>query len=168
MANYHHRKLTMKIRKRNAYTIYLFMSGASSLIYSLFNAVVYVYLASNVTNDPFQLVFIWTVFMVTTLLFEIPTGVVADVYSRRLSVIIGFALTGVGAAIEGIFPVFEIVLLAQVIWSIGFTFISGAEDAWITDEIGEEPQKETVWTKVRRGFGMKRKEEKVIERIEDV
>ncbi len=128
----------MKIRKRNAYTIYLIMSGAEWLIYSLFSAVAYVYLATCVTDDPFRLVFISTVFTVTILLFEIPTGVVADVYSRRLSVIIGFALMGVGAVIEGGFQVYELVLFSQVMWSIGFTFISGARDAWITDEIGEE------------------------------
>ena len=29
-------------------------------------------------------------------MFEIPTGVVADVYSRRLSTIIGYALMGLG------------------------------------------------------------------------
>lgn len=27
-------------------------------------------------------------------------------------------------------------MLAQVIWALGFTFISGAVDAWITDEVG--------------------------------
>jgi DHA3 family tetracycline resistance protein-like MFS transporter len=128
----------MRRLQRNAFTIYLIMTGADYLIYSLFSTVVYVYLAMYVTDDPFQLVLIWTVFMTTTLLFEIPTGVVADVYSRRLSVIIGYAIFGIGAIVEGVFQIFEIVLLAQVLWGIGFTFISGAQDAWIADEIGEE------------------------------
>ena len=114
------------------------MTGADSLIFSLFYTVVYVYLATYVTDDPFQLVLIWTVFTATTLLFEIPTGVVADVYSRRLSVIIGFAMIGIGTIVEGVFQIFELVLLAQVVWGVGFTFISGASDAWIADEIGEE------------------------------
>jgi DHA3 family tetracycline resistance protein-like MFS transporter len=114
------------------------MTGATYFIYSLFSTVVNVYLATYVTDDPFQLVFIWTVFMTTTLLFEIPTGVVADVYSRRLSVIIGFALVGVGSIVEGSFQIFEVVLLSQLIMGVGFTFTSGAEDAWITDEIGEK------------------------------
>jgi DHA3 family tetracycline resistance protein-like MFS transporter len=30
------------------------------------------------------------------------------------------------------------VLLSQVIWGIGWTFISGAHDAWIADEIGPD------------------------------
>ena len=29
-------------------------------------------------------------------------------------------------------------LLAQVLWGLGYTFTSGAAEAWITDEIGEE------------------------------
>ena len=71
-------------------------------------------------------------------LFEIPTGIVADVYSRKLSVIIGLFLIGLGFAVEGIFPFFGAVLIAQVIWGIGYTFVSGAREAWIADELGEE------------------------------
>lgn len=128
----------MKRHRLNAYTIYLIMTGADWLIFSLFSTVVYVYLATHVTDDPFQLVLIWTVFTATTLIFEIPTGLVADVYSRRLSVIIGYALIGIGSIIEGVFPTIVLVLFAQVVWGIGFTFISGAQDAWIADEIGEK------------------------------
>jgi len=128
----------MKNLQRNAFIVYLIMTGADWLIGSLFNTVVYVYLATYVTDDPFQLVLISTVFTATVLIFEIPTGVVADVYSRRLSVIIGFTLLGIGALVEGLFQIFGLVLLAQVVLGVGFTFISGALDAWITDEIGEE------------------------------
>lgn len=128
----------MKNNRLTAKNVYLIMTSANWLIFSLFSTVVNVYLATEVTNDPFQLVIIWTVYRTTTLLFEIPTGIVADVYSRRLSVIIGHVLIGMGAIIEGVFPVFEVILLAQIVWGIGFTFISGADDAWIADEIGEE------------------------------
>lgn len=128
----------MKKTKLNAFTIYLIMTGAEWLIFSLYITVVYVYLATYVTNDPFQLVFITTVFTATTLIFEIPTGLVADVYSRRLSVIIGFAVMGIGGIIQGIFQVYVVFLFTEVVWGIGFTFISGARDAWIADEIGEK------------------------------
>jgi DHA3 family tetracycline resistance protein-like MFS transporter len=127
----------VKRYRRDALTTYLITVGAEGVIYSLFANVVNVYLATQVTKDPFQLVFIQTVFTTTLLLFEIPTGVVADVYGRRLSVIIGYVLTGIGAIVEGVFQSFELVLLAQVVWGIGFTFISGARDAWIADETGE-------------------------------
>ena len=41
--------------------------------------------------SPFQLVLVGTVLELSVFLFEVPTGVVADTYSRRLSLIIGFA-----------------------------------------------------------------------------
>jgi DHA3 family tetracycline resistance protein-like MFS transporter len=128
----------MKPKRLNAYTIYLVMVAAEWLIFSLFDTVVYIYLAQQVTGDPFQLVFIYTVFTITSIVFEIPTGLVADVYSRRLSVIIGYVLIGIGALVEGGFPIYALVLTAQVMWGIGHTFISGAQDAWIADEVGEE------------------------------
>jgi DHA3 family tetracycline resistance protein-like MFS transporter len=128
----------MKRRPLDAFTVYLILTGANWLIFSLFSTVESVYLATSITDDPFRLVFIRTVLTMTTLLFEIPTGIVADVYSRRLSVILGIAMIGVGALLEGAFPVYGLVLLSQVVWGIGFTFVSGASDAWIADEIGEE------------------------------
>jgi DHA3 family tetracycline resistance protein-like MFS transporter len=67
----------------------------------------------------------------------VPTGIVADVYSRRLSVIIGLTLTGLGFLIEGFFPVFAAIVAANVVWGLGYTFISGAQEAWIVDEVGE-------------------------------
>jgi DHA3 family tetracycline resistance protein-like MFS transporter len=70
-------------------------------------------------------------------LFEVPTGVVADAVSRRLSVLIGFFLTGAGFLLYAV-PSFAIVLAGQVVWGVGATFISGANVAWLVDEIGED------------------------------
>jgi len=97
-----------------------------------------VYQATTVGLNPLQLVLVGTMLETTVFLFELPTGVVADVYSRRLSVIIGFFVMGLGFLIEGSFPVFAAVLLAQVVWGFGWTFISGARSAWITDEVGPD------------------------------
>ena len=88
--------------------------------------------------DPLQLILVGTVLEAAYFLGEIPTGIVADVYSRKLSLIIGFLLIGLGFMVEGLFPTFATVLLAQVIWGVGATFLSGAESAWIAGEIGEE------------------------------
>ena len=77
------------------------------------------------------MVLVGTVLEVTVLLFEVPTGAVADVYSRRLSVLIGLALVGCGFLLEGSIPLFWAVLGAQVLWGIGYTFVSGALQAWL-------------------------------------
>src|SRR5258705_6283615 len=86
--------------------------------------------------DPLQMVLVGTVLEGSVFLFEIPTGVVADAVSRRMSVIIGHALTGIGFVVLALFPTFGMILLSQVIWGIGATFISGAYAAWLTDEVG--------------------------------
>jgi DHA3 family tetracycline resistance protein-like MFS transporter len=52
--------------------------------------------------------------------------------------IIGYLLIGFGFVMEGLFPYFIPVLLAQIAWGIGYTFTSGSQQAWIADEIGEE------------------------------
>jgi DHA3 family tetracycline resistance protein-like MFS transporter len=97
-----------------------------------------VYRVQIVGMTPLQLVLVGTVLEITCFTFEVPTGVVADTYSRRLSVVLGFVLIGAGYALEGLISSFAISLVAQVIAGIGYTFISGALEAWITDEIGQE------------------------------
>lgn len=88
--------------------------------------------------SPFQLVIVGVVLESMTFLGEIPTGMFADLVSRRLSVILGIFLCGIGFLFEVLYPSFTGVLAAQVLWGIGFTFYSGSEAAWITDEIGTE------------------------------
>lgn len=74
----------------------------------------------------------------TVVLAEIPTGIVADVYSRRASVIIGGVLIGVCYTLIGAFPLFWVSLIAAFIEAVGDSFVSGALQAWITDEVGSD------------------------------
>ncbi len=85
--------------------------------------------------SPLQLVLVGTTLEVACFIFEIPTGIVADIYSRKLSVIIGIAMMGIGFILEGLVPSFYAVIAAQVLWGIGYTFISGATDAWVAGEV---------------------------------
>lgn len=124
-------------KKLPAYNVYLIYSGAVSLFFALTFTVSSVYCIEIVKLNPLQLVLVGTVLESACFLFEIPTGVVADIYSRRLSIIIGIILIGAGFLLEGTVPFFAAVIGAQVIWGIGSTFLSGADDAWIADEIGE-------------------------------
>lgn len=126
------------IRRWNPLPVYYLLTGISALLFQTTITIYVVYYSLTAGLDPLQIVLVGTVFESTIFLFEIPTGVVADVYSRRLSVIIGFVLIGAGLLIEGIFPIFGVILLAQIIGGLGATFISGATEAWISDEISVE------------------------------
>jgi DHA3 family tetracycline resistance protein-like MFS transporter len=99
-----------------------------------------VYQITEANLDPFQLLIVGTVLEATVFLFEIPTGVVADVYSRRLSLLIGSILIGAGSIILGAFPLFWSILLSQVVWGAGYTFTSGARQAWLSDELGDDDE----------------------------
>ena len=109
--------------------------------------------------QPFELLLVGTVLEGSIFLFEIPTGVVADVRSRRMSIIIGLILIGTGFAFEGAIPLFATVLIAQVIWGVGYTFISGAREAWIADELDDEEQTGRIylrapsWARPPRSLG---------------
>ena len=125
-------------KKRDAFTVYLIMEGAVALFFALVFTVNMIYQVTVVDLNPLQLVLVGTLLEITVFLFEVPTGVVADARSRRLSVIVGMALIGIGFTIEGSIPRFGAVLLSQVFWGLGATFTSGATQAWIADEVGEE------------------------------
>jgi DHA3 family tetracycline resistance protein-like MFS transporter len=117
-------------------TTYLILEFCAALFFGLVFNVNMVYQATVAHLTPLQLVLIGTILESSVFLFEIPTGVLADVKSRRLSVIIGYFLIGAGFLVEGSAPVFWAIALAQVQWGIGYTFTSGATQAWIADEIG--------------------------------
>jgi DHA3 family tetracycline resistance protein-like MFS transporter len=123
---------------RKPTVVFYVYSLASNVLFWTVFSVNMVYQAQVARLSPLQLVLVGTTLELSVLLFEIPTGVVADVFSRKLSVIIGTFLIGLGFVIESQFPSFLPILLAQVIWGIGFTFTSGAFTAWISDEVGVE------------------------------
>jgi MFS transporter, DHA3 family, tetracycline resistance protein len=95
-----------------------------------------VYLVQDVGVNPFQLVLLGTVSEIAIFMFEVPTGVVADTYSRRLSIIIGMIGAGAAIVLLGLVEVYWVILCAAVLRGIAGTFMSGAWEAWITDEHG--------------------------------
>ena len=143
------------MKKLNARLIYLSIAAVMSVANMTAFTVIMVFQVTEVGLNPLQLVLLGTTLEVTALLFEVPTGVVADVYSRRLSVIIGVFIIGVGMAMQAL-PTFGLLLLAQVVWGIGYTFTSGATDAWLVDEVGDQNAGEVFLraSSLRQAFGI--------------
>jgi DHA3 family tetracycline resistance protein-like MFS transporter len=125
------------MKRPDPHTTYLFLSFTGGILFaSLFGIPYYETVTAGL--DPLQLLVVGAAMELSRLLFEMPTGVVADTVSRRLSVVIGFTLIGLSLILESLFPLFIPILLAQVLWGLGYTFTSGATQAWLSDEIGEE------------------------------
>jgi MFS family permease len=66
---------------------------------------------------------------------EIPTGVVADAFGRKASVLLGNLLEIVAIVMYALAPSFEILLVADVLWGISISFFSGATDAFLYDSL---------------------------------
>ena len=86
--------------KLDATRVYLFMEIATGICVGMVYVTNSLYEVTIAGLAPLQLVLIGTTVEVCTFLFEIPTGIVADAYSRRLSIIIGYILMGLGFLID--------------------------------------------------------------------
>lgn len=129
--------------------LYLLIVAATALASSIMFTTYAVYYVTELGLNPLQLVLVGTAVEATIFLFEVPTGVIADSYSRRLSVIIGMFVLGAAFLLQGAIPLyaptllklslsfFAAVVATEFIRGIGETFLSGALEAWVTDEVGE-------------------------------
>jgi DHA3 family tetracycline resistance protein-like MFS transporter len=112
------------------------LKGASSFGETLVWLLAPVYFVTTVGMSPLQLVLVGTFMELTVFVFEVPTGIVADLYSRKLSVVIGFLVMGAAIVFVGAVPEAWAVIAGWSVWGFGYTFTSGAADAWLADEIG--------------------------------
>jgi MFS transporter, DHA3 family, tetracycline resistance protein len=95
-----------------------------------------VYFVTVVGMSPLQLVLVGTFMELTIFICEVPTGIVADVVSRKLSIVIGYLVMGAAIVFCGAVAQPWAVMVAWAVWGSGYTFTSGATDAWLADEIG--------------------------------
>jgi MFS family permease len=72
-------------------------------------------------------------------LFEIPTGVVADTVGRKASYLLGTLTLAVSTVLYWLFWLWHAPFgwwaIASVLLGLGFTFFSGAVDAWLVDAL---------------------------------
>ena len=117
---------------------WLLYQGGISFAMALGWTLAPVFFVRDLHLSPLELVLTGTALEVGYFIFEVPTGIVADSYSRRLSVIIGVSVMGVGFVLTGLAPGVALVIAAAGLMGFGWTFRSGAEDAWLADELGVE------------------------------
>jgi len=77
-------------------------------------------------------------------LFEIPTGAIADLFGRKLSTILGFFLVGLVIISIMFSKNFYLLFGLFFIWGAFDTLISGAKDSWIVDLVKYKKRKELV------------------------
>jgi len=72
-------------------------------------------------------------------LFEVPTGIIADMYGRRVSYLLGTITLGISTYLYlyawQIHAPFLYWAITSVLLGLGFTFFSGATEAWLVDAL---------------------------------
>lgn len=86
----------------------------------------------DLTNN--QIVMLFSVYSITIFIFELPTGLIADKYGEKISLIVGSLLTLI-STIFITFGNFSFILVGEVIFGISQTFFSGAAQALLFNYI---------------------------------
>lgn len=90
-----------------------------------------------------QITLLDSMFWLVMVVFEVPTGAVADKWGKKHSLIFSCILTAGGLACFGLAKTYVLVLLAYFLWAVGVTFESGALSAFLYDSlknIGKEAE----------------------------
>lgn len=66
---------------------------------------------------------------------EVPTGVIADRYTRRLSLLLGSLFSAVAFVVFGLASSIELLMGSYVLFAIGGALMSGADEAFLYDSL---------------------------------
>jgi MFS family permease len=82
-----------------------------------------------------QIMFLQSFFMISVVVLEVPTGAIADFFGRKTSVVLGAAATAGAVLIYASVPLYAIFFIAELFWALGFSLLSGAQDALMYDSL---------------------------------
>jgi MFS transporter, DHA3 family, tetracycline resistance protein len=136
----------------SAYSVWIVFRGVGSFVGALSWTVAPIYFVTVVGMNPLELVLVGTVMEISYFLSEVPTGALADAYSRKLSIVIGTLITSAAVLVVGLVPEALVILCAWVGWGVGAAFEEGALEAWLADEVGQERLSKAFFAGGRAGF----------------
>jgi len=105
---------------------------------------VYVLYFRHFDLNLFQIALMAAIFEASILVFEMPTGLIADIYGRRISVVLSAVTLFISGLIFINFPNLYGFIIAEIIIGLGETLKSGALEAWLVDSLKHEGKEEKV------------------------
>lgn len=108
------------------------------------------YLVIDADLSAFRLVVIGVAQGLIALVCEVPAGVVADTVSRKWSLVIAHLLMGTAIVITGTVTAYPALVVTQMLWGVAWTFVSGADVAWVTDELNDDVRIDRVLASAAR------------------
>lgn len=95
----------------------------------------------------FQVQLLQSWFSIWVFVLEVPTGALADRIGRKHSISLGSLIIALAVIVYGSVPNFYVFLLAELIFAIGYAFVSGADQALLFDTLkvtGRESESKKV------------------------
>jgi MFS family permease len=99
---------------------------------------VYVLYFRHYQINLFQIALLASIFEASILIFEMPTGLVADIYGRKISVALSTFVSFVSGILFIFFPFLFGFIIAEILSGLGETLRSGALEAWLVDSLKHE------------------------------
>jgi MFS family permease len=116
-------------------TVFVHWTWTRALLHRGWWLVTSLYLVVDAGLSPSQLVLIGSAQGLAALVSEVPAGVLADTISRKWALVVSQLLMGTAMLTTGLVTAFPLLVATQVLWGLSWTFASGADVAWITDEL---------------------------------
>jgi MFS family permease len=99
--------------------------------FCIFGVVYAVRLVNQFGFNNQQVVSLEMIFCIASLLFEVPTGIVADKLGHKESIVLGSFCWLASTIICIIGSTYEVLVISEIFAALAFAFISGALDAWL-------------------------------------
>jgi predicted MFS family arabinose efflux permease len=99
----------------------------------------------------FQIMLLQAIFAISILIFEIPTGAIADRWGRKNSLIIASIFLIISIFIYSYKPIFILFIIGEIFWAISNSLLSGTEEALMYDtllELKKEKKSKKIFAKM--------------------
>ncbi len=118
------------IFRKSIYTLYVFKAFTNLLF---FGSVAILFYLDWACLDYTRAFILEAAFVLFVVLLEIPTGVIADRFGRKVSLVAGGVIAGCGFLFFGIFNSYAVFFFGNFLCATGMTLISGADRAILFD-----------------------------------
>jgi len=115
--------------------LYLFLAAGEALATSLVGAIFVIFLIEQGGLNLFEVSIVFMALAGTVFVLEIPTGIIADVFGRKISCVCSYFLTSLGLFAFAISESLFAFVLAAIILATRSALLSGASQAWMRDSL---------------------------------
>src|SRR3989344_6835397 len=130
--------------KSNIWKMYLYTFFISL---SFFTPVIVLFWQDNGLSLT-KIMLLQSIFSIAVVVLEIPTGYFADVFTRKRALVIASFSVFFSMLVYGFSSNFYQFLIAEILWAVGMSFISGTDSAFIYDTL-KDIKREKEYKKIQ-------------------